>query len=472
MGKRRNIISLCIILFSFFSVHAAGTLKFHFPGSEGQVASLYVYQDLMNYKLDKLAESNVDRDAKFSFELIVKHTQKIVVRVGYARFAFYAEPDADYDVYVDTLDFSDAALYPIQVVSYITPHYQVTKKGGGEDVNQLLNDFNLAYSKFLDHNYVKLYRKQNVQEIVDSAELLIKDYQSRSKNAYVHTHIDIQLAQLELMSRRLSREQLVAKYFTSDKIQYTNMAYMDFFNMFWKKHLLTNSKYFKLEQIDTAVNRAMSFAQLDALLSNDPLLSDSTLRQLVVLRSLQDMYVSRAFNRKAVYMILQDIAGHPRHREHQKIAVDLRNIFDAHKKESLAPEFKLVDFNNNPIQLSDFEGKYVLISAFSMDCKECIAELEFMVELNEEFDDIIQFVSVSFDQHVQIPMDYVKKKEYEWIFCHYNHDFIEDYNISMLPSFILIDKEGKIENFSCPFPSQYFQDYFLQMLNEKKGNLD
>jgi hypothetical protein len=44
--------------------------------------------------------------------------------------------------------------------------------------------------------------------------------------------------------------------------------------------------------------------------------------------------------------------------------------------------------------------------------------------------------------------------------------------VDILPRYILIDKNGRIEMWNAPAPSKHFSDIFLKMLNDKKGNLN
>jgi peroxiredoxin len=467
-----KLLSLVLLLSLTISVQAKSHIAVHFPGSEDQSAALFAFQDMMNYEMKKVDEKIIHKNARFSFDFHVAYTQKLMIRVGYAKFSFYVEPGVDYDIYVDTLDFTNPALYPIQVVSYVTPHYTVTRVGEGEDINQQLTEFSTIYGDFMNRNYVKIYRKQDIHAIIDSARIIINNFKSSTNLEYAKVNADIQLAQLQLMSRQYDPKQFVEDFFTADKIQHRNMAYMDFFNMYWKRYLLTKAKAFTRFELENTINGKESYSALDALLAKDSLLQDSVLRQLVVLRNLQDMYVSRKFTKQAINTILLDIAGQARHPEHQTMATNMRKIFSKYERGAPAEEFSLISFDQKVLHLEDFKGKYVVISVFNLNCLECLAEMNYMVELNEEFDDIIQFISVSVDQDPLKAHEYVEKNGFKWLFAYYNHDFIDDYNVSMLPYFILIDKEGNVENYSCPYPSQYFQDYFIQMLNEKKGNLD
>ena len=67
----------------------------------------------------------------------------------------------------------------------------------------------------------------------------------------------------------------------------------------------------------------------------------------------------------------------------------------------------------------------------------------------------------------------IKNKDYKWHFVYLedNYTFLKDYDVSVLPRAILIDQDGKFIRWNAPLPTEYFEDYFLKYLNDKKGNL-
>lgn len=52
---------------------------------------------------------------------------------------------------------------------------------------------------------------------------------------------------------------------------------------------------------------------------------------------------------------------------------------------NLAPDFILIDFEGNPVKLSDFRGKPVFIDFWAAWCPFCVAEMSFIESLHQEF---------------------------------------------------------------------------------------
>lgn len=141
-----------------------------------------------------------------------------------------------------------------------------------------------------------------------------------------------------------------------------------------------------------------------------------------------------------------------------------------------APEFKLKDANGNEYTLSDYRGKVVVIDVWATWCGGCIEKLPYFLKIQEKYKDRkdIEFLTISIDQ---------KSAYNRWKFAlpRYNLTkitsliappddevctFSEDYNITGIPRYFIIDKEGKIVNVYCPSPTnRKFEEMILQTLS-------
>ena len=125
-----------------------------------------------------------------------------------------------------------------------------------------------------------------------------------------------------------------------------------------------------------------------------------------------------------------------------------------------SPLFAYKDIDGNLIRLEDLKGKFVYIDVWATWCSPCRREIPFLKKLEEEFKGKdIAFVSISVDR----AKDYEKWKKmvhnkemkgYQ-LFADksWNSDFVRAYQIRGIPTFILIDKKGKIISASAKRPS-------------------
>lgn len=110
--------------------------------------------------------------------------------------------------------------------------------------------------------------------------------------------------------------------------------------------------------------------------------------------------------------------------------------------------------------LEDLKGKYVYIDIWATWCKPCIAEIPSLKKIEGTYHDKnIEFVSISIDYPKAYDkwVNMVNEKELSGVQLladkDYESKFIKDYAINTLPTFILLDPNGKIITANAPRPS-------------------
>lgn len=119
-----------------------------------------------------------------------------------------------------------------------------------------------------------------------------------------------------------------------------------------------------------------------------------------------------------------------------------------------APYFKLTDKDDKTILLSDFNGKYVLLSFLSSAGKQSRENVEALKKSYENLDkDSVQFVSVYIDTDIY-PVTYLETDSIPWTIVpetkSWASDIVESYNIQIVPYNILIDPDGIIKERDIP----------------------
>lgn len=140
------------------------------------------------------------------------------------------------------------------------------------------------------------------------------------------------------------------------------------------------------------------------------------------------------------------------------------------KPGSPSPEFNdLENYKGGTTSLKDLRGKYVYIDVWATWCMPCLQQIPFLKKLEEKFHNKdISFVSLSIDS----PKDKSKWKQMIadkklkgiQLFTNGNIPFLQDYQITGIPRFILLDKEGKIVDANALRPSQPQLEQYLDDL--------
>lgn len=137
----------------------------------------------------------------------------------------------------------------------------------------------------------------------------------------------------------------------------------------------------------------------------------------------------------------------------KKLLIDKHNVVVTLKKGQQAPAFTLKNEKGENISLSDFKGKIVYIDFWGVGCGPCIYDIDhYGKKLHETYKDKnIVFISICVDSNEQQWKEGVQKHSMNdginliaegWV----KNPVCKKYNVSGIPHYILIDKEGKIVN--------------------------
>ena len=90
----------------------------------------------------------------------------------------------------------------------------------------------------------------------------------------------------------------------------------------------------------------------------------------------------------------------------------------------------------------------IYISFFSSESSTSILHMDVIKSLYEKYSDNITFISISLDKDKDNYINFCNEfKDYKWNICHYDfdHNIVRDYQLKNIPSYILLDKEGNID---------------------------
>jgi len=151
-----------------------------------------------------------------------------------------------------------------------------------------------------------------------------------------------------------------------------------------------------------------------------------------------------------------------------KLTAKISNTYETQRylltvlaKGKAAPKFvDLENFNGGKTSLDDLKGKYVYIDVWATWCGPCKGEIPFLKNIEKEYHDKnIEFVSLSIDREKdhETWKKMVVDKELSGIQLFASADqkkiLKNDYKITGIPRFILIDPAGNIVSAKAPRPS-------------------
>jgi thiol-disulfide isomerase/thioredoxin len=113
------------------------------------------------------------------------------------------------------------------------------------------------------------------------------------------------------------------------------------------------------------------------------------------------------------------------------------------------PDFEEKDLEGNPLSLSKFKGKVILVDFWATWCGPCIAELPNVLKAYEKYHDKgFEIVGISLDSEKEKLTAFIKKNKMPWPQYFdgkgWQSKLGEKYGITAIPATFLLDKDGKL----------------------------
>ena len=114
-----------------------------------------------------------------------------------------------------------------------------------------------------------------------------------------------------------------------------------------------------------------------------------------------------------------------------------------------APDFSVIDIKGDTLTLNSFNDRYLILSFEKSGCGTCIEDYPVLKDLHKKYKrKNLEILSLIFDENKEDWSEVSKEYEITWLqsIDEYglSSSLLYSYNISMIPDYFLIDKEGKI----------------------------
>ena len=436
--------------------------------------SFYRYSDLITKKEIKLTECISDTTGNFECQIDIPSTCQVFVYLGYYKGFFFAEPKKTYELVLPP--HKEKSLADDLNPYFAEEEFNIGIKNAKEnELNYLISSFNAIYDPFLADNFNYLYVYSDVK-LVDSLQKKTYETFSGNRNQFFKDYITYKFNYLRHFTYDRDRNFATKKYFSNKPVLYQNPAYMDFFNQLWGKYftyLGINDK--NGERLMSNIIYSKSPTELSKTLEMNMALRDDTLRELVMLKGLFDcLSKPDMYPVQTVKQTLDSIATISRFSEHRLIAANIVENDKRINQLDTAIDFALKNELGETFSLSSFRGKYVYLCFGRSENYACLKEYRLLKELNDKKTNGLQIVTISTDQDNETFIDFVKSNpQYSWTFLYDEHkDITNKYGIRILPSYIIIDPDGKIAMIPAISPQQNFLLYFTQIQKWRQRVLD
>ncbi len=467
-----RIFLLLWIICSPFLSHPQNevTIEGNFPGAEGRMLRVFQYADHITYLEKEADRQMIDSLGNFSMTFRMDATKNIFFRIDHARMHMFVKPGEKYYLRFDPVDFNQLN---DQRNPYMDPWYfSFDIQQPQNDLNTHINHFDELFQDFLSENFVRMQKSRNF-EMLDQFRLEMDSVFKGISDPYFRDYFTYKFAYYYRVSNSISTAKQFDRYILNKDILYDNTQYMIFFNAVFESYIFAGSRSLNYADLTYTVNQLNSYDAVMDSLGKDTVLRNELLRELVLLKGLDDMYGKPEFSTQNVKDILDHITQNSKFFRHREIASNILYQKTYLSEGSPAPSFELPNPEGAKVSVpDDFSGKFLLLSFGSSACQTCLIESYALQELAEKYEDQFSFLTVMTDRHKSDFQDYIQTHPFDWMHLYFNHrfDILDDYRIRAVPFFVLISPEGDILKYPAPYPSGELITTFEYLLFQRRRN--
>lgn len=437
------------------------------PDYKGQELVFYHYSDFITATETEIGRCKVDVNGNFSCSIKILETTYVFSYLGIYKVYFFAEPTKRYNLFLPPREDKTEA-------QRLNPFFRETDMQVGianidkNDINYLINSFDSRFNENFDQIVIDAYKgksQANIDSLINNLELKY----SNGQNQYFKNYRDYRYGLLKQITYFKKSTSISNELFLNKPALYSNPAYMELFNLLYDKYFLFFSRTTSGNIIFKNISQDKSLSDLKETLSDNEVLSNDTLMEMVILKALYDEFFSDNFSRSALLTLLDSVYRTTKNAEHLLIAENIRAKITKLLPGFVPNNFTLFDVNDKEVTLDKFEGKYVYLNFCTTTSYTCLQEFPLLDKLYQKYGKHLEIVSISADKEVEDLKSFMKNSGYRWTFLHYGNkpDIIKDFDVRAYPTYFLIGPDRKLIYSPAPSPKENFEMKFFQILRNK-----
>lgn len=469
MVKKLNkaIIIICLL----FSASSAFAQPVNITGLAKSYAGdeivFYHYSDLITMTEEEMGRFKVDANGAFSCQIKVNETTFLFSHLGIYRIYLFVEPGKTYNLALPLKEAKSES-------QRLNPYFRETDMFVGitnidkTDINYLTNSFDLTFNEKFDQIINDTYKgKININ--IDSLINTLESRYTQFKQPYFYTYRYYRYGLLKQLTYIQKARSTSEHYFLNKPVKYNNTAFMELFNLVYDKYFIFFSRTETGNAVFKNISQDKSLHSLKKTLSTDDVLSNDTLKELVILKGLHDGFFDDKFSRSALLVILDSLYFTTKIPEHLIIAENIRTKV-THLLAGFVPApFELYDSKGKLVKLDDFKGKYVYLNFCTTSSYTCLQEFTILQKLYEKHKQQLEIVTICVDNNKEDISNLLQNTGYDWTFLNYGNkpEVVKDFDIRVYPTYFLIGPDKKLILSPAPSPREDFEVRFFKILRSR-----
>jgi uncharacterized protein YeeX (DUF496 family) len=451
---RSAILPIFFVLLSFCDSIKGQTILISGTGSGYKNAELRLYSqtDPVTKRLKPLLTLSCDENGSFSTELPCNKSEIIFIKVGTFKFRLYVMQGSRYEL-----------LFPNYIAKSVSeeqnPFFMETELmpeviNNKQDVNNLIREFDSEYDPVFNFVADRVFRNYKNAEIQKEISKLDKFPVLQGLQFY-NDYVKCRMIMLNLVVSSSKQDQIKAEGFINTNFSSGNQAFTDLAEQMFSGYFNKISSGPVKDSFERAVTIA-SFTELKSAILREETITNTELADFVALMNLNADYYEQNLPGENVRKIISLMRSAGETDFIKNTASTLIDKINSFLPGNFPPGFSLLNISGRPMSLKDFRGKYLLLGFARSDNSTSLMELGIINMWYKKYVDNVQVVIILTDKDFKTASRMLGNRGFNWLFLNgSNQELLEfNYDIQMYPSFLLLDREGKIIADPCPYPSE------------------
>ncbi len=408
----------------------------------GKTVNLIQYTDYITYGYEVIATTEVNEKQQFSFNTSNTTAEQYVIQIEDLVGNIYVDPNTSYNIYFSPVSVDGVYKMTRNEVDILFDTLV------SSDINRQIIDCDIMIDEFLYKNKNSIGTPQ-FKKSLDTLKKKASETFGGIDKILLQNYVKYSIGNFDLIAlsddQQINRLYNYQTYIHNHPVQLRDQAFMTYFNKFYDKTLSTLDKNHEYALLDAASSG--NYTKLDTTLRQDFYCKRKSVRELVIVSNIFELYHDERLYKKGARAILDSVISRGSSDEIKEAAKQVKYQLTKTDKGSVAYDFSLPNQNNKQVKLSDFKGKYVYINFWATWSNDAMAEMALFKRFEEEYGKHIEFVSINIDSKKQTFDNYIASNpNNKWHMLYYGGDvnLLETYEVTSIPHYVLIDPEGKI----------------------------
>lgn len=438
-------------------------IAFHFPGNSFERIKVYQFEDEFSRTPRLLVDTVTDATGRVKFSVNCSAITPVEFRTSTCMGKWYLEPGSAYALKMqmpDTSVFRTANNLPEVIIFNENPEKKC--------LSDSIRIFEDALDLFYRENAPFFVQPRLLAKSLSKFKSGLNQKFNLTQAGFFSTYVKYMIAPVEEAALQ-NKPEIIRKYFSSS-FQFKHPAWVSYFKQFFKKYCWIVSNKSDSNFLMNDINDFASLELLNRhLIENDSLITNDTLRQMILIYNLSEVFYEKNYNRSNIEKMLAQLSRSkaitPLHALVAKNTLANLTFFD---RGNPAPDFSLPLANGKIFELKQLSGNWTFVSFVSAWDAHSISEVKALNKIAVKYGLKVKFVYVVLEGNDDELIALQRYIPEGGIMLDDRKSKITPalYKVNQFPRFFYLDPDLTIYNAKSPAPSEGLEGFLKLSLKK------